>query len=282
VAKEETTYVFDTESTVEMARLISQDRMITLAMGGPLSGVPDLPVNAQVLDVGCGPGSWVMDVAYACPDAEVAGIDISKTMIDYARARARTQRLPNASFGVMDIRQPLDFSDASFDLVNARFLFVALKREAWEPFLAECTRILKPGGILRFTEPVDCGVTSSVTYERVMALYSEALWKCGYGFSVDGRTYGMTNTLPRMFRNADYQQVRCLAHALDFSADRDAWQDMYDNFQAGVSVAPPLYVKAGLGTIEEFEQLYRQVLLEMLSPDFRGMWHLVTVLGTKP
>jgi len=282
VTKEENTYIFDTESAVEMARLINQGRIITVAMGGPLSGIPDLPARAQIIDLGCGPGGWVLDVAYANPDAEVAGVDISKTMIDYANARARSQQLTNASFGVMDIRQPLDFSDASFDLVNARLLVAALRRENWEPFLAECTRILKPGGTLRFTEPIDFGVTNSGAHERVMALLSQALWKSGYGFSIDGRTYGMTNTLPHMFRDANYQQVRCIGHILEFSADEDAWQDMYSNYQAGVNVAPPLYVKAGLGTTEEIVQLYQQVLLEMLSPDFRGTWHLVSVLGKKP
>ena len=146
MTKEENTYIFDTESAVEMARLINQGRIITVAMGGPLSGIPDLPARAQIIDLGCGPGGWVLDVAYANPDAEVAGVDISKTMIDYANARARSQQLTNASFGVMDIRQPLDFSDASFDLVNARLLVAALRCENWEPFLAACTRILKPGG----------------------------------------------------------------------------------------------------------------------------------------
>src|ERR1700730_11838359 len=104
VREEENTYIFDTESAVEMARLIDQDRVVTLGMGGALTGIPDLPIGAQILDLGCGPGGWVLDVAHARPDVEVAGVDISKTMIAYAHARARTQLLTNASFGVMDLR----------------------------------------------------------------------------------------------------------------------------------------------------------------------------------
>src|SRR5438094_299726 len=112
------------DSGVEIARLINLDRMTTTAMGGVFAGLPetDLPQLHNVLDLGCGPGSWVLDVAFAYPGCEVAGVDICQTMIEYAWARAHTQLLSNASFGVMDITQPLDFSDNTFDLVSARFL----------------------------------------------------------------------------------------------------------------------------------------------------------------
>src|SRR5207248_7505587 len=99
-------------------------------------GLPKTTQLRQILDVGCGPGGWVLDVAFALPDAEVAGVDISRPMIDYAHARAMTQCLPNASFEVMDMTQPLDFPDGAFDLVNARSLCGVLRRDAWPAFMA--------------------------------------------------------------------------------------------------------------------------------------------------
>src|SRR5690242_10696368 len=114
-------YLFDSESAAEMARLINWDRMTTSTMGGPLAEQPDPTCFHTVLDIACGPGGWCLDLAHAYPDVEVAGIDISQTMISYARARARSQGLGNASFEVMDATQPLAFSDQSFDLINARF-----------------------------------------------------------------------------------------------------------------------------------------------------------------
>src|SRR3981081_4198583 len=103
----ENTYILDAESTPEMARWIGQDRKVTDSMGGALAGLPDLPVHAQVVDLACGPGSWVLDAAYALPESEVTGVDISQTMIRYAAARARSQEVTNVSFGVMDITHPL-------------------------------------------------------------------------------------------------------------------------------------------------------------------------------
>src|SRR5581483_6996443 len=155
-----------------------------------------------------------------------------QTMINYAIARARTQQLPNASFGVMDITKPLDFSDQSFDLVNARFLTAVMPRASWQPFLEECTRLLKPGGILRLTEPMEAaGITTSAAYEQLNRLLLQALWRLGYGFSTDGNTTGMTTMLPRMLRQRGYQQVHCLAYILEFSSDCEAWQDFYRNAQ---------------------------------------------------
>ncbi|HZR44451.1 MAG TPA: methyltransferase domain-containing protein [Ktedonobacteraceae bacterium] len=281
VTKEQTnTYILDAESPTEMARLIDLHRVVTQAMGGPLAGVSELPPEAKVLDMACGPGGWVCDVAFERPDIEVAGIDVSKIMVEYAYACARTQQLSNASFGVMDITQPLDFSDGTFDLVNARFLVGVLRRKSWGQFLAECTRILKPGGILRLTEPIDAaGITTSTAYESLSLLVCQAFWRCGYGFSMNGYTLGMTTRLPRMLRQAGYHDVRCMAHTLEFSVDCHLWKDLYNNALAGSSLIHPFLEKAGVATQQDVERLVARMHLEWLSEEFCGMWHLMTVLG---
>ena len=221
-------------------------------------------------------------MAFARPDIEVAGIDVSQIMTDYAWARARTQHLSNASFGVMDITQPLDFSENTFDLVNARLLVAVLKRDAWGPFLAECSRVLKPGGTLRLTEPIDvAGITTSAAYESLSLMVSEALYRSGYGFSVNGYTLGMTTRLPRMLRKAGYRQVRCQAHTLEFSADCENWKDLYNNALAGSAMIHPFLEKAGVATREDVERLVTRLYLEWLSDEFCGMWHLMSVLGEK-
>ncbi len=278
---EDNTYVVDTESPVEMARLIDLDRLITQGMGGPLAGLPTKTLH-NVLDVACGPGSWVLDVAFALPDTEVAGIDISQIMIDYANARARSQQLSNASFGIMNILNPLDFADASFDLVNARFLVAALQRHKWQPFLQECTRLLHPGGILRLTELQDYGVTTSPAYERFMALTAQGLYQQGYGFSVDGRTFDVSQVLPHFLRQAGYQQVQHAAYAIEVSAGTHAWQDFYQNALALGSLAPRLLTGAGVISASDFQQLHQQILIELQQEDFCGMWHYMSVWGTKP
>ncbi|HLI89573.1 MAG TPA: class I SAM-dependent methyltransferase [Ktedonobacteraceae bacterium] len=283
-ASEENTYLLDPESPAELARLINLDRMTTQAMGGPLSGLTQEEVGAlrNVLDLGCGPGGWVLDVAFSCPDAEVAGVDISRSMIDYANARAYSQGLTNASFGVMNLAQPLDFPDSSFDLINARFLITALRREMWPPLLVECLRLLRPGGIIRLTESVNIGSTSSAAFERLYVIVAQAFRRLGYGFSPAGYNYDMTYIMPHLLRTAGFRDVRYQAHALEFSAGTDAWADFYHAQEVTHNTARPGLVPPDLASPEEIEQLFQQLLVEMKAPDFCGMWHYVTVLGNKP
>lgn len=278
------TYIFDAESPAELARLINQDAITTRAMGGPFSGLTDDEIASlhHVLDLACGPGGWVLDVAFASPYIEVAGIDISQTMVNYADARARSQGLSNASFGVMDITQPLDFTASTFDLVNARFVGGVLPRTAWAPFIVECTRLLRSGGILRLTEVIDWGTSTSPAFEQMSALFNQATWRLGYGFSPDGRTIGTTEVLPRLLRTAGYQHVQCKAHVLEQSADTPAWADSYRNYEVAYSLLQPFLVKAGVIMQEDLSRLYQQLLIEMHYDDFCAMWHFMSAWGTKP
>jgi len=273
------TYVFDPESPTEMARLINQDRAVTQAMGGPLLGITDPSSLHNILDLGSGPGGWALDAALARPEADIEGVDISRTMVSYANARARTQQLPNASFGVMDLTQPLEFPDASFDLVSGRYLFPVLKRDVWSPFLSECTRVLRPGGILRLSESLNFGHTSSAAFNRLGSLIMQAFCQEGYGFSPDGLTFGVDHILPTLVRQQGYQPVQLMAHPIDFTAFS---ADTYHNVEIiGYQVKPRL-IKLGLITSEAFDELLQQTLIDILSETFCGLGYLFTVLGHKP
>jgi ubiquinone/menaquinone biosynthesis C-methylase UbiE len=278
---EENTYFFDPESATEMARLINLARMFSTYMGGPLAEQTD-PVQFQtILDLGCGPGSWVLDMAFDLPDSTVVGVDISRTMIDYANARARSQHLSNASFGVMDIRQPLDFADETFNLINARFLAIALYRDVWPRLIDECKRLLKPGGVLRLTEGDHFGLTTCPAFEKMKDLCMQLGYQMGYGFSPDGHSWGMTPVLPRLLRNAGFTEIKIRANAVNFSPFDEAYADIRDNTRVGMLQTRPIMIKTGMMTEEEFDKLYQQVEIEMLSDDFYGIWPLLTAWGTK-
>ncbi len=146
-SRNESTYVIDAENAAEMARLTRQDRLITKTMGGLFPERSDLSGVHDILDVACGPGGWVLDVARTYPQVQVTGFDISVLMIEYARAQVLTQELKHASFRVMDALKPLDFPDESFDLVNARSIFAFVPAQAWPGLLKELLRITRPGAL---------------------------------------------------------------------------------------------------------------------------------------
>jgi ubiquinone/menaquinone biosynthesis C-methylase UbiE len=275
------TYIFDVNSATELARLINQERVTTQAMGGPLAGIPDPDALKNILDLACGAGGWVLDTAFALPDAEVEGLDVSRAMINYANARAISQRLENASFGVMDITQPFDLPDASYDLVNARFLAAVLKREVWPLFFKECHRVLRPGGLLRLTEAAEFGQTSSEAVNQLLTLTRYALYQLGYGCSDE---HGL-NILPMLlfsFKQHQYQNIQVKASALHYSSDTEAWTDQFHNLDIINQQMKPVLLTLGFIDEQTFGTLYQEALIEMQLPSFCGLVHLTTITGQKP
>lgn len=281
----ENPYFMDPESGAEMTRLISLDRMITKCLGGlfPEHSAADLAAVRRVLDIACGPGGWAQEVAYAYPKKEVVGIDISQSMISYARTQAQVQRLDNAHFRVMDATKPLDFPDRSFDLVNAR-LIGFFPKSIWMPLIHECWRITRPGGIIRLTEMEMgiCGITNSAAVERLNALTMQAFYLTGHGFSPDGRHVGTTPLLGRFLRDAGYQNVQQWAHVLDYSVGAEAHEEFCQGNMVGFKLIQPFLLQTKVTTQEELDPLYEQALVDMRSSDFCGLAYYLTAWGKKP
>jgi len=233
-SQNENTYAVDPESAAEMARLLDQDLLVTKHMGGLLAERPDFANIHRVLDIGCGPGGWVQEVAFAHAAIEVVGIDISRTMIQYAHAQAEVQGLNNARFLVMDATKPLDFPDNSFDLVNARFMIGFLRPALWPQLIQECRRITTANGAICLTEPDNLGTTSSPAFERMFAWTARAFKLTGRSFSPEGHDFGITPKLGYFLRQAGYHNIRQTAHVIDFSAGEEAHEGTYRDWMIGM------------------------------------------------
>ena len=280
--RDENTYILDSESATEMARLIGQDRLITQGMGGLFPEQIDISNFHDILDIACGPGAWVCDVAFTHPGAQVIGIDISNKMIEYARATAWSQRLENTRFQVMDVLKRLDFPDNSFDLVNARFLVAFMPATAWLKLLEECVRITRPGGIIRLTEFDEPATTNSAAVARWMDLTFRAIQLAGLHMSPDGHNFGVTPVLRRFLLNAGCQNIGLKPHVIDFSIDTPAYSSMYTNCAIAFRQVQPFMAKMKVATPEEIEQSYQAMLLEMQLDTFCALWYYLTAWGQKP
>jgi SAM-dependent methyltransferase len=94
----------------------------------------------SVLEVGCGAG---VDLArFAKGGALVTGVDLAASAIELARANFAQQGL-DGSFEVAD-GEHLPFADNSFDLVYAHGVVQYTANP--QQLVAECRRVLKPGG----------------------------------------------------------------------------------------------------------------------------------------
>src|SRR5579884_1480290 len=73
----------------ELARLRLQDHLITTGMGGVLPEQSDPTIFRRVLDVGCGTGDWLIEVAKTYPSISLLiGVDVSSKMVEYAQNQA--------------------------------------------------------------------------------------------------------------------------------------------------------------------------------------------------
>ena len=279
-SQSENTYILG-DSSAEMVRLIEQDRHFTRAMGGLLPEQTDLSSIHRVLDVGCGPGGWALELAQAYPQMQVVGIDISARMIDYANAQARASGLDNASFQAKNALDPLNFPEGSFDLVNARFIEGFIPTVAWPAILQEFVRITRPGGIIRLTD-CEWGMTNSFAYQKLLGISIHAMQVAGLSHSPDGRNYAITPLLSRFLSEAGCVNIKERAHSMDFSAGTEAHLGSFQDFSIGFQLMQPFQVNTGVTTQQEVEQLHRQLTVEMLDSDFRGIMYFLTAWGEKP
>ena len=142
-----------------------------------------------VLDVGCGGGAAIRDMASMYPSAKLYGIDYSKDMVLLARKVNRGLM----EKGRIEISQgsvsSLPFSDNTFDLVTAfeaYYFWPDIDRD-----LQEIKRVLRPGGTLllvnevyeneKFRERNRKWAAWADMHLHSPAEYREFLTKAGYG-----------------------------------------------------------------------------------------------------
>lgn len=100
-----------------------------------------LPPRSRVLEIAPGPGYFAIELA-KLGDYRIAGLDISETFVDIARANATAANVR------VDFRQgnasAMRFPDSRFDFILCRAAFKNFSQPG--EALAEMHRVLKPGG----------------------------------------------------------------------------------------------------------------------------------------
>ncbi|CAL1694319.1 unnamed protein product [Somion occarium] len=131
----------------ELQRLDHQHEMFKATMG---KYPPPLPVilaeqpgiQKLAVDLGCGSGSWILDVARDFPHCSCVAIDLVPMQ--------NLDMPPNCRSEVDDINLGLDHYLSTFDVVHARLICTGIKDYAG--LVNHMALALRPGGLLDLTE----------------------------------------------------------------------------------------------------------------------------------
>jgi len=249
-----------------------------------------------VLDVGCGTGAWARTLARAYPSLDVLGIDADQAALEMAHTLAFSQDVANVRFALHDMRV-LDervFPFDSFDLIHLAFLAEALLTVDYAALACSLVRLLRPGGVLIWTE-AEFPLTTSTACERLFALTFQALDHARQSFllpvvrtpwhtPVDpARTFlGITPLVGMWLRKAGYERERRTVAALELSRGQPLHSQFVNAALEFGKRIQPFLVQQRVIDATSCEQLREEVYRELRSPDFCALGYVLTVSARKP
>jgi SAM-dependent methyltransferase len=116
-----------------------------------LAGLLAAGPGDRVVDLGCGTGASLLQVAPAVPGGLVAGIDLSLEALRRTAAALEdvvAEQTPRSGVGLVsaDLKARLPFADAAFDRVLCHNVLECLPDQ--DALIAEAVRVLRPDGRL--------------------------------------------------------------------------------------------------------------------------------------
>lgn len=278
-----TYFVQDRANLDERARLITQDRLITMVMGGVL---PELSEDAahfqRVLDVGCGTGGWLIDMAREYPTIKLLiGVDISHQLLDYAREQAATQDVTErVEFHIMDALRMLEFPNDFFNLVNMRLGTSYLRQWDWPKLLSEFCRVAKPGGVIRVTESDGRVESNSFALTSLFDLFITAFSNAGHLFG-SGKEASITSELPGLLKRASITHVQTRLYPIQHQAGSPGWPYFVEDLKRVFRTTIP-FLRKWVALPDNYDELYQQMLHEIEQPGFIAHASMLTVWGQAP
>lgn len=152
---EESAKLYDTQVEVLFTGTAgAMRRQALVPLADALRGRDQRKLN--LLDVACGTGRFLEDVAANYPRLNIIGLDLSPAYVAEARSRLGARR--NVSF-VEANAEAIPLGPATQDAVTCIYLFHELPPKVRKVIAAEIARVLKPGGIVVVVDALQTGDT---------------------------------------------------------------------------------------------------------------------------
>ncbi|KAJ6579504.1 S-adenosyl-L-methionine-dependent methyltransferase [Mycena vulgaris] len=154
---------------VEQERLILQHQTLKELFGHRTLLAPvKLEKNDKVLDIGTGPGLWILDLAASVdPSVSIVGVDIESRLFPTSPPKNIELRIESV------VNLPSEWTN-TFALVHQRLLMIALQIPQWPVALREIYRVLRPGGWVQLGEStawIEGEYPNKPCMEKLVAMY---------------------------------------------------------------------------------------------------------------
>lgn len=113
----------------------------------------------NVIDIACGTGAQVFEIAAKA--GNVVGVDLSESMITYAKKQAVKRNITNVDFVVSDAANLDCFADKSFDLAIMSLALHQFPPELHSPILNEMKRVSKKIIVVDYAVPLPSNYTGT-------------------------------------------------------------------------------------------------------------------------
>lgn len=270
-----TYYVQDRSNEDELQRLVAQDQMMTASMNGVLAEQTDPARIHRVLDVACGTGGWLIQLAREYPHIQCEGIDISGKMLEYARGQAVQHQVQDrVQFHVMDALRMLEFPGKHFDLVNLRFGISFVRTWEWAKMLQEMRRVCKPEGIIRISDVTSISSNSPTLDYIMLQIGLPAAIRAGFAF---GEAPDATpRNIARLMSEYRFHVIQQVDYPVEYHAGTQQHRLFVEDIRRMLRLAPSFWGK-WTRVPQDFEIYYERTLREIEQPDFVATWPLFTI-----
>lgn len=260
-------------SDASMLRTLAAQAEAIWPQERPLIEGYDLPDDALVLDIACGPGEITRRVGELLPGAQLTGVDLDEDHLDRAR-RACADLGGRAHFATSDALD-LDLPDDRFHLVLCRHLLQAVPDP--DRALAEAARVCRPGGVVHvlaedytrmFFHPTRLD-TDDFWRRGALALGQQI----GTDMRSGRRVYTTLHHLGLVDLHVEYVTVDTLrVPRATFARIWEAWRDGYTDLLAETTEL----------TLDEVRDHWRDMLDCIQNPAGYAVWHVPIISGRLP
>ncbi|CAJ0630949.1 2799_t:CDS:2 [Entrophospora sp. SA101] len=113
--------------------------------------------GCSVLDIGCGPGYWLIDMAEKYPKSTFLGIDVANCFYsgiigESSSSSLSSSKPENLGFLQCNVIKGIPFPDNTFDFIRQYEMCMSFAENDWKYMINEFVRVLKPSGWIEISE----------------------------------------------------------------------------------------------------------------------------------